>query len=79
MNVKGPLPKDEAIRLGIPYVAEEKIGRRVRISVTPEAQAALNRVQKSLAETLGFQPTLHQTVLWLVRDYESRKDETQSG
>lgn len=45
---------------------------RKNISISPEAQVALNRIKAEIAKPLGFTPTLTQTVLWLVKDYETR-------
>lgn len=48
-------------------VGERKIDTRLNVSMGIEAHAALIEIQSKLAKKIGFDPTISQTLIWLLR------------
>lgn len=49
-------------------------GRRVNLSTTQEVQKAIHGVQQRLAAQFGFEPSVTQTLLWIVARIDSLID-----
>jgi hypothetical protein len=60
-------------------VGERAGDTRMNVSMAPEAQAAIARMQDKLTAQFGFKPTVTQTILWAMQRAERFLDNPLAG